>query len=61
MNIATKKTTNRRPKLEPTTVVLLDQARARILSRQRTTLSELRKRLEGVLEDDISGVVVARR
>lgn len=61
MNIATKKTTNRRRNLEPTTVVLLDQARARILSRQRTTLSELRKRLEGVLEDDISGVVVARR
>jgi len=61
MNIATKKTTNRRPRLEPTAVVLLDQARARILSRQRTTLSELRERLEGVLEDDISGVVVARR
>lgn len=61
MNIATKKTTNRRRNLEPTTVVLLDQARARILSGQRTTLSELRKRLEGVLEDDISGVVVARR
>ncbi|MBB3192780.1 hypothetical protein [Roseateles terrae] len=61
MNIATKKTTNRKPKREPTAVVLLDEARARVLSRQRTTLSELRKRLEGVLEDDISGVVVARR
>ncbi|WAC72091.1 hypothetical protein OU995_21355 [Roseateles sp. SL47] len=61
MNIATKKNPNRRPKLEPTAVVLLDQARARILARQRTTLSEVRQRLEGLLEDEISGVVVARR
>jgi len=45
--------------LEPTGVVMLDQARARALAKQRSSLGELRKKLANVLEDDISGVVKA--
>ena len=59
MKTATQKLQGRRPKLEPTGVVMLDQARARALVKQRSSLGELRKKLANVLEDDISGVVKA--
>lgn len=55
MKAATKHVGNRRPKMEPPTI-LLDKARARVLKFQTSSLAELKVKLKGVLDDDTSGV-----
>jgi hypothetical protein len=48
-------TTNRRPKMEPTTVFLLDQARARVAASKKPSLAELCEKLGGWNVPEVSG------
>jgi len=55
---AQPKTANaRRPKMEPTAMLQLDEARRRVIASQRPSLSELRSRLGGWQVTEVVGKV----